>query len=775
MTRQANERFYIHSGWMFGGILVLAIGLRLYELGRNPLWYDEVAYAHISRDLPADVFFCRGILTSPIFCALLFVWQKLGTSDIWMRMHAVLFGAGIVALSWRLGNQLANRWGAAFAALLAAVSPFLLYYSRDAKMYAFVAFLELSLAILVIVYGASSQIRLGVLSLYCIVAILVLYVHLTSPFFLAALNIAYLLFYVRDFKKTICWGVAQLIVLVGAIPFLVAHHNFATLMESRFFWAPPPDAESLLESLFNLSTGYSSIRWVSVCGAIGVIGLFVTALAFAPQSRKHLLFLAALSIGNALIVFSYSRHSHYSVFVDRYLIGSSVVLPAICGCGLAVLPQTWLRSIVCALLLCVFSFSIHDLYIYRFAKQQNRHMGVYRTYDARAMRDFIREFGKPGDVVWHPSWTTLIQLRWYLPEYEHVFSDMAGQMQHKLDDQSPRSEQALYNLNATDIEDAIGTGKRVWLVLQRDFPQITSRYAGIQSWLDSHGKKVVERAFNGRYARSYVCLYEAARLIDKPPAERLETTFEANNKSAQESADIMLKLNPAVTNAQNQPSLSVISSSTDVVDATYQVVSGSAIARAAYFERPLGAASQWLLRPYTSLQTNRMAMYMTVRPETDSNDVLKTFIDLPQGKYDIFMERVVQGGKVPFATSLIRIELEGASFESSGKVDPQNGGWGWERLGVFDKNGGLETPMVISARDIDGRPESFAVISRILFKKACGAENVQNVVPESGTLSIKPGGDEQIVLKTIPQDGFLEVSVSSSIDSAYVWMVQKTL
>ena len=93
----------------------------------------------------------------PLYFFLLRGWiAATGTSEYAMRFLSLVCGVLCVPLVYALGRRLFDRQTGLFAALLAAISPYLIWYSQEVKMYALVS----ALALLVI-YGLRRAIEMG--------------------------------------------------------------------------------------------------------------------------------------------------------------------------------------------------------------------------------------------------------------------------------------------------------------------------------------------------------------------------------------------------------------------------------------------------------------------------------------------------------------------------------------------------------------------------------------------------------------------------------------
>src|SRR5713101_6988209 len=118
-------------------VLLLAFILRLYRLDFQSFWYDEGFSAFVA----------KGPLTSisvyvfidphpPLYYTVLHFWMKVaGEGEFSLRFLSVALGVLSIALIYRLGADLLGYRAGAYAAVLGAVNPFLLYYSQETRGY----------------------------------------------------------------------------------------------------------------------------------------------------------------------------------------------------------------------------------------------------------------------------------------------------------------------------------------------------------------------------------------------------------------------------------------------------------------------------------------------------------------------------------------------------------------------------------------------------------------------------------------------------------------
>lgn len=125
---------------LLAGIVVLAVAVRAYGLGAESLWVDELftrevllerSYREIVLELP------REDPHPTLYYVLLKGWTAVaGVSAQGMRSFSVAVGAAAVPMAFLTGRRLWDRDAGLVAALLFALSPFYVWYGRDARMYA---------------------------------------------------------------------------------------------------------------------------------------------------------------------------------------------------------------------------------------------------------------------------------------------------------------------------------------------------------------------------------------------------------------------------------------------------------------------------------------------------------------------------------------------------------------------------------------------------------------------------------------------------------------
>ena len=229
-----------------GIILVIAAFLRIYQLGQECMWVDEVSSMDQAlRPLP-ELF--SGFVRAPLYYFLLRCWIKLfGFSEFSLRFPSAVFGIAGVYLTYRLGKAIFNRFVGLTGALLLAISSFHVFFSQEVRHYSLWVFLTLlsNFFFLKILKKADS---VKPYVFYCAATVLSLYTIQLSVLMWLVHN---LVFFYRQEHNRKKWIIAQTaifaIFLLWCVPFaffIIRIKDAIPTWESG--WIPPLSIRSLM-------------------------------------------------------------------------------------------------------------------------------------------------------------------------------------------------------------------------------------------------------------------------------------------------------------------------------------------------------------------------------------------------------------------------------------------------------------------------------------------------------------------------------------------------
>ena len=326
------QRHTRYASWLGLAFLTLcALGLRLYMLDKQSLWYDEGVTAEIARrGLGELTRWTAGDVQPPLYYYVVALWGRLaGWSEWSLRFPSVFFGVLLVPLLAAVTIALTRRRLAGLlAASMAAFHPLLLYYSQEARMYAMLTALGVLLGYLVI-HGETVIRRRALHWLaYVLVATAAVYTHYFAFFLLLALALAYLvdqLFVLPRLKARLSlpdsdadlpstlrreplmgFVLANLAVLLLYLPWVVTVVSHLT-MDASYWTGEFKVWEALRHVAISLTSGETVLeaqatQLLSAYGALTVISVVALLLRRTVQTRTILYALLWLALPIAAVM-----------------------------------------------------------------------------------------------------------------------------------------------------------------------------------------------------------------------------------------------------------------------------------------------------------------------------------------------------------------------------------------------------------------------------------------------------------------------------------------
>lgn len=131
--------------WILGCVVAIGALLRFSTLGAQSYWFDEAQAAHeftLSFGGMVSAMIARET-NPPLYFVLGWLWVKVfGSGPVGLRALSALAGTAAIAIAYLSGRELVSKSAGIVAALLAAVSPFMIWYSQEAREYMLLAALS---------------------------------------------------------------------------------------------------------------------------------------------------------------------------------------------------------------------------------------------------------------------------------------------------------------------------------------------------------------------------------------------------------------------------------------------------------------------------------------------------------------------------------------------------------------------------------------------------------------------------------------------------------
>jgi mannosyltransferase len=514
--------------------VLLALGLRFYQLDAQSLWYDEGFSVYLARmDVAEITERTAADIQPPLYYYLLHAWIGLvGDSEAALRGLSILFGVLTVPLMYAVGWQLfRSRWAGLLAAFLVAASPLHVWYGQEIRMYSLLTFLCLlsSYFLLLAISAEKNWQNLALWSAYTLTSIAALYTHYFA-FFILAFQALYLLLVwsaagfrpARLFVGGLLSGIVTLLAYLPWLPNLLTRYG----ADVSYWPGRLKLQEALLDSSLSFIGGESMPEPVGILLAIGyglvfVLCLFALLLRAISRARRPvsgarlpILFLVLYLLVPPALILLLSYNS--PKFNARYVMISHPALLLVLSGGLAALWErrasyvgNLMRGAVAAMAL------IFVLGVSAYANYNAFRDPVFSREDFRGVARYVRRHIAPDETVILTSGHMFPVFDYYAPAIER----------HLLPD-SPTLDTTRtldYGI-AADLNRWLAGRSGVWVVLWQD--EVVDPVGYLTTLLGQVGtEQPVERGFKGVGLRHYL-LPADAQFPDSPDiAHRADFNF----------------------------------------------------------------------------------------------------------------------------------------------------------------------------------------------------------------------------------------------------------
>jgi uncharacterized membrane protein len=326
-----REQLTARDYWFFGGAIALYVALTLGNITRWSIWFDEAFSAYLMRFDFFDIArYTANDVHPPMYYWLLKAWTSVfGASDLALRLPSLLMIAASIVVIVLLVRKLFSINAARWTALLLAISPLLVRFGEEARMYS-LALLITSAATYVLVSVTERPTRKKWLA-YAVLVSLGMWTH----YFTALVWLAHWVWrwsVRREYKNARkFWTKEWILAHVGAIalylpwlPFMA--HQLGTV-QGTGFWIQPVTADTPVNSLTNvfLYLDHGDVKnWFALLfvGALGAVGWL--AWQYAPKLHKTYpsgwKLIIALAFVPPLLMFVASLPPLRPSYIDRYIL-----------------------------------------------------------------------------------------------------------------------------------------------------------------------------------------------------------------------------------------------------------------------------------------------------------------------------------------------------------------------------------------------------------------------------------------------------------------------
>lgn len=338
--------------------VILSVGVALFvtvamaTIAQSSVWFDESFSAYIIRFSFTEIWHYTSLdVHPPLYYWFLKVWSLLfGTTDIALRSMSVFFGGVAVVFGYLLLHRAFGRKAAVYGLLALVLSPILIRYSQEMRMYTMVLAAGLAATYTLLHAIETGKRRLWVM--YGVLLAAGMWIH----YFAAIIWLAHWAWYalmVQNGKKHLTarsylqaffskeWILAHVVAIGLYAPWLPYLVKQLLVVQSHGFWIPPVSPVTLT-NFFTGTVMYQDQNgltpWLTLVFLVlvpTVVWLSVRGFATLSRLQKTVyLLLVAVAFMPPILLIVTSMPPLESSFVDRYLVASSVVIAALMGLAL---------------------------------------------------------------------------------------------------------------------------------------------------------------------------------------------------------------------------------------------------------------------------------------------------------------------------------------------------------------------------------------------------------------------------------------------------------
>lgn len=419
--------------WFLVLVLLAGFGLRLYGLGRHPLWIDEALTWHISTR-PDVLEALRGPSQHsepPLIHMLVHPVRIFTGAPAILRIVPALFGCFALLLWWRLlMNWLPLRGTLAGVALL-SFSAFHVYYCQELRSYAVTFALSL---ILLAIY--LEWLRVGYLKTYLWVCMgitkaLIVYSHYLAGLFPLAL--AMTIPFVRVYRRSLRpWLLSLALAVLLFAPWLgdaircvnIVHQagivkDYNILRDTVAPFLILPLGKTLIPNPAHTAYWLELVA-VLVPGAIMFFLMVMASLSLLKEGKRELWFILTMSIVIPVVVlnlYSVLIHVNYNYKLVKYLF--FIYPPCLLLSLISLNSRRW-KTIILAAVLPWLAVNFWALYIYHFDPE------YWKDCDYPAAVRLLEKNAQPGELITCTAEFVALPFQCYLLQSETIRNNPFG-------------------------------------------------------------------------------------------------------------------------------------------------------------------------------------------------------------------------------------------------------------------------------------------------------------------------------------------------------------
>lgn len=245
----SKEKYYLFLIILFGLIC------RLYNLGAESFWFDEVVTIHL---LPQDLtMFIKQVTTDStytrniVYYTIAYFWMlPFEITEVSIRLLSVIFGVLSIIMVYIVGKNLFDEKIGIISSFLMAISEFQIHYSQEARFYSlFVLLTLLSMHYYILAFRNNTR-RYWIIG--ALINVVLFYTHSYAIFIFATQYIHYLINLRKNISSFSKWFPGQLplliLVTLSTVP-MITKTDVSVGFGSGLAWILPPSMLELMRTV----------------------------------------------------------------------------------------------------------------------------------------------------------------------------------------------------------------------------------------------------------------------------------------------------------------------------------------------------------------------------------------------------------------------------------------------------------------------------------------------------------------------------------------------
>lgn len=488
--------------------LALALGfvLRLISIESRSVSYDDTFSIFLSaRPLPQIITGTAADTMPPLYYFLLHFWMMMNQSVWFIRLLSVLLSLAAITLLFWLVQYWFGRPAAGWAAVLAAVSPLLIYHGQDVRMYALLVVCQLSyLLFFTRIWFAWKQSEGQTARTYggwvnwiglVLSGAAAMYSHNVAIFALVVPNVYLLLR--REWKLLLRLIAAQALIGLLGLPWLLMVPGQVAKVQ-RAWWLSRPGLIHVIQAVImmvaSLPLPFPLMALVLLL-SLQILAMLILALWRNRRQNPDTGLLLALLIVPPTLLFIVS-YIVKPVFVSRTFLVSSLAYDALAG---LVIVSTWknhIGKLIAGAFLLAAAVSLPFHYTHN-THPRSPYLPAVEYLAAQPLAE---------TVIVHETKLSYFPAHFYAPDLPQTFlADPPGSANDNL---ALGSQQAMQIFPVADLEFAVSESRSVYFIT---FSQTFREYEemGLPEhpnirWLEDHFRRADRQVFSDLEIFHYV-------------------------------------------------------------------------------------------------------------------------------------------------------------------------------------------------------------------------------------------------------------------------------